>query len=103
MDPDARISEDVRRNSERTFKTAVNVPAALPNRLHITPGIVTAIVFLIRGAKYERGIMAVEAARMIHAALMPQPEKAFAATWATMLLANSPVIVRVLIGTKEWG
>ena len=23
-------------------------------------------------------------------------------TWATMLLANSPVIVRVLIGTKEW-
>jgi hypothetical protein len=24
-------------------------------------------------------------------------------TWATMLLANSPVIVRVLIGTKEWG
>lgn len=24
-------------------------------------------------------------------------------TWAMMLLANSPVIVRVLIGTKEWG
>ncbi len=24
-------------------------------------------------------------------------------TWATMLLANSPVIVKVLIGTKEWG
>jgi len=24
-------------------------------------------------------------------------------TWATMLLANSPVILRVLIGTKEWG
>lgn len=23
-------------------------------------------------------------------------------TWATMLLANSPVIIRVLIGTKEW-
>jgi hypothetical protein len=23
-------------------------------------------------------------------------------TWATMLLANSPVIVKVLIGTKEW-
>ena len=23
-------------------------------------------------------------------------------TWLTMLLANSPVIVRVLIGTKEW-
>lgn len=23
-------------------------------------------------------------------------------TWATMLLANSPVILRVLIGTKEW-
>jgi hypothetical protein len=24
-------------------------------------------------------------------------------TWATMLLANSPVIIKVLIGTKEWG
>jgi hypothetical protein len=24
-------------------------------------------------------------------------------TWATMLLANSPVILKVLIGTKEWG
>jgi len=24
-------------------------------------------------------------------------------TWAMMLLANSPVIIRVLIGTKEWG
>lgn len=24
-------------------------------------------------------------------------------TWITMLLANSPVIVRLLIGTKEWG
>lgn len=24
-------------------------------------------------------------------------------TWLTMLLANSPVIVRVLIGTNEWG
>ncbi len=23
-------------------------------------------------------------------------------TWATMLLANSPVIIRILIGTKEW-
>ena len=23
-------------------------------------------------------------------------------TWLTMLLANSPVIVRVLIGTNEW-
>ena len=24
-------------------------------------------------------------------------------TWLTMLLANSPVIIRILIGTKEWG
>ena len=23
-------------------------------------------------------------------------------TWATMLLANSPVIIKVLIGTKDW-
>jgi hypothetical protein len=23
-------------------------------------------------------------------------------TWITMLLANSPVIIRVLIGTREW-
>ena len=23
-------------------------------------------------------------------------------TWLTMLLANSPVIVRVLVGTREW-
>src|SRR5574344_521097 len=77
--PDAAIWLDVRQKSARMLRTAEKPELNLPNLLPTTSGIVTAMVFLIFGAKYASGIIAIDAARTYQTALMPQLVKALPA------------------------
>src|SRR5699024_6037945 len=95
---EAKTCDAVRQNNESTFKTAVKMLAYLPKRRCTTSGIVTAIVFLIFGAKNESGIIATAAAKTYQAALKPQPSKALAATPVvlpppTLLAAREQAII----------
>ena len=78
--PDAATWLEVRQNSARMFRTAEKVALPFPKRLSMTSGIVTAMVLRMRGAKYARGIIAIDAARTYQMALMPQSSKAFCAS-----------------------
>ena len=50
-EPEAATCDDVRQNRARMLSTAVKPELNLPNLLPTTSGMVTAIVFLIFGAK----------------------------------------------------
>ena len=69
--PEAAIWLEVRQKSARMLRMAEKPELNLPNLLPTTSGIVTAIVFLIFGAKYARGIIAMDAASTYHTALIP--------------------------------
>ena len=56
----------------------------------MTSGMVTAIVFLMRGAKYARGIIAMDAASTYQIALMPQSSNAF---WARPVVEPPPILL----------
>ena len=79
-EPDAATCDDVRQKRARTLSTAAKTELNFPNLLPTTSGIVTASVFLIFGAKYARGIIAMDAAKTYHIALSPQEPKAFSAS-----------------------
>lgn len=60
---DARICDAVKQNNDNTFKIAVKGLEKLPKRRFTTSGIVTAIVLRILGERYDKGIIAIAAAK----------------------------------------